>query len=281
MDQHTTQPATRAADDWSAVASAWETGADDVERLKSAPTVALVECLRLTDGQRILELAAGTGTLGTTWSELVGPTGSVVLSDIAPGMVAAAARRCAALANVDVQLLDMANLDLPARSVDAIASRMGLMFVTDPTGALAGMRRVLRHGGRLGALTWAGPEHNPWMTCVGMAAMFNGVVAGGPPIGPGGIFSLGDAGQLADVARDAGFDDITVTALDVAFEAPSIDAHIARVSSLAGPLAAAFATATPEQLAAVRRTATDLAAPNATETGLAIPGCALLLAASA
>lgn len=69
---------------------------------------------------------------------------------------------------------------------------MGLMFTPQPAVALAEIRRVLRVGGRFAALTWAGIEHNPWMTCVGMAAMMNGVVAGGPPVGPGGIFSLGD-----------------------------------------------------------------------------------------
>jgi hypothetical protein len=42
-------------------------------------------------------------------------------------------------------------------------------------------------------------------------------------------------------------------------------------------MAAAFAAATPEQLAAVRRTATDLAAPYATSDGLELPGLALLV----
>jgi len=34
------------------------------------------------------------------------------------------------------------------------------------------------------------------MTCVGMAAMMTGLVSGGPPVGPGGIFSLGDPEAL-------------------------------------------------------------------------------------
>ena len=55
---------------------------------------------------------------------------------------------------------------------------------------------MLRADGRFAAATWGPMEHNPWMTCVGMAAMVSGIVSGGPPVGPGGIFSLGDAAEL-------------------------------------------------------------------------------------
>jgi SAM-dependent methyltransferase len=154
---------------------------------------------------------------------------------------------------------------------------MGLMFVPDPAVALAEIRRVLRAGGRLAALTWAGLEHNPWMTCVGMAAMMNGLVAGGPPIGPGGIFSLGDPGALAALAAGQGFVDVHVEEIAVTFRAGSIEAHVAQVSSLAGPLAAAFASASPEQLVAVQTTAAQLAAAYSSDDGLSLPGRALLV----
>ena len=136
---------------------------------------------------------------------------------------------------------------------------------------------MLRPAGRLGALTWGGIEHNPWMTCVGMAAMVNGLVGGGPPIGPGGIFSLGDPTELERSAKGAGFVDVAVEAIAVTFRADTVDAHIDRVSSLAGPLAIALRAASPDQLAAVRRTAADLAAPYLTDDGLEIPGQALLV----
>src|SRR5882762_8474624 len=155
---------------WSAVAEAWDANVDDVDGHSVEATAALLDRVSVRSGERVLELAAGPGSLGATWSQLVGPTGTVVVSDVAPGMVEVARRRNAGLGNVETAVVDAAAIDRPDGSFDVVACRMGLMFTLDPSVAFAEIRRVLRPGGRIGALTWGGIEHNPWMTCVGMAA---------------------------------------------------------------------------------------------------------------
>ena len=270
--------------DWDAVAEAWDAMADATVAVDDDPTRAvtdaMVEALAVAEGEQVLELAAGPGELAPVWSALVGPRGHVEVTDVAPAMVDAARRRCRALANVDVAVLDVDALDRPEGSVDVVASRMGLMFALDPAATLTGIRRVLAPGGRTAATTWAGMEHNPWVTCVGMAAMVHGVVTGGPPVGPGGLFSLGDPEVLAGLARGAGLADVEVRPFDVVFRAGSVDDHVDRVSRLAGPLARALAEATPSQRDAVHRTATELISPHVTGTGgVAVPGRALLLVA--
>jgi len=275
------EPTTTPAEHWSAVAAAWDDSADYVERQTASATNALVDAAAVRPGDRVLELAAGPGTLGARWSELVGPDGHVVLSDLAPRMVDTARRRNAGRANLEVALLDASSIDRVDASFDVVVCRMGLMFTPEPAVAFGEIRRVLGAGGRMAALTWAGVEHNPWMTCVGMAAMANGLVAGGPPVGPGGIFSLGDQVQLAALAQGAAFLDVAVEEIRVTFRSESIEAHVERVSSLAGPLAAAFAAATPEQLAAVHATAAQLAADHIGDDGVALPGRALLVSAHA
>jgi SAM-dependent methyltransferase len=262
---------------WGAVAQAWDANVDDVDEHSIEATATLVDRLAVQLGDRVLELAAGPGSLGARWSQLVGPTGTVVVSDVAPGMVEVARRRNAALGNVETAVIDAAAIDRPDGSFDAVACRMGLMFTPDPSIAFAEILRVLRRDGRLGALTWSGIEHNPWMTCVGMAAMANGLVRGGPPVGPGGIFSLGNPAELELLAKGAGFVDVAVETIAITFRADTVDTHIQRVGSLAGPLAAALQSASPDQLAAFRRTAADLAAPYLTDDGLKVPGQALLL----
>lgn len=267
------------ADDWSAVAEAWDDSAEYVERHSTDATAALVERLDVRPGDRLLELAAGPGTLGATWSALVGSTGRVVLSDIAPGMVDVARRRNATCVNVEHALVDASDIAWPDGSFDVVACRMGLMFTPDPRVALREIRRVLAPGGRFGSLTWGGVDRNPWMTCVGMAAMMNGLIAGGPPIGPGGIFSLSDPSHVADLVDAAGFRGVAVDVIPTTFRSESIETHVARVGALAGPLASVLAAATPEQLDALHATAAQLAADHVTDEGVALPGEALLVTA--
>jgi SAM-dependent methyltransferase len=266
------------ADDWTAVAPAWDASVDYVDSHSTRATTALLDAVAVRSGDRVLELAAGPGSLGPALSASAGPAGRVVLSDLAPGMVEAAGRRCAGLGNVEVAVLDASAIDRPDGAFDVVVCRMGLMFTPDPAVALAEVHRVLRAGGRFAGLTWAGIERNPWMTCVGMAAMLNGLVAGGPPVGPGGIFSLGDPVELEALAKGAGLVDVRVDEIPDTFRSESIEAHVDRVSSLAGPLAAAFAAATDEQLAGVRRSAGQLAADHTGPDGaLALPSLALLV----
>ena len=265
------------ARDWSAVADAWDASVDYADDLSDEATMALLSQLAPGDGDRVLELTAGPGSLGEDWSRRVGPAGTVLLSDFAPGMVAVAARRNAHLANVEVAELDACAIDRADATFDVVASRMGLMFTLDPAVALAEIRRVLATGGRFGALTWGGIEHNPWMTCVGMAAMMHGLVSGGPPVGPGGIFSLSDPVHLVALAEGAGFFDVTVQSFDTTFRSPDIATHLDRVISLAGPLAVAIRTAAPEQVAAVRETAAGLAAAHNTPSGVELPGRVLMV----
>jgi len=100
-----------------------------------------------------------------------------------------------------------------------------------------------------------------------MAAMMHGLVAGGPPVGAGGIFSLRDPSELAALAKRQGFVEVNVEEIPITSHADSIEAQVARVSSLAGPLAAVFASASLEQLADVHKTATQLAAVRLRRSG--------------
>lgn len=202
-----------------------------------------------------------------------------MLSDGAAGMVDILRRRAADLPQVEVAQIDATDTGLADASFDAIVFCMGLMFTLDPAAVMKELRRVLKRGGRVGLETWAAPEHNPWLLSVGMAAMMNGVVAGGPPTQPGGLFSLAQPDALRDAVTAGGFDDVDVFPFDIEFRFRDFDTYFDSVTAMAGPLAAALAAASPEQRQAVRETAAQLTQQYVSSDELVLPGRALLAVA--
>jgi ubiquinone/menaquinone biosynthesis C-methylase UbiE len=259
---------------WNAVAAHWEDHADYVDAKSEALSKVMVDAVAITPQHRVLELAAGTGGLGTTAAALAR---EVVVSDVAEAMVAAAARRTAGMANVTTKILDLEAIAEPDASFDVVLCREGLMFAVEPAAALREIRRVLRPGGRLAVAVWGPPDDNPWLGLVlrGVAEQLGRPM---PPPGMPGPFSLSDADALHDLAVAAGFVGCAVERHEVPTVATSFEQWWERTSALAGPLANILpllpAEAT-DALVAGLRTATD---KYATDDGaLVFPGVSLLL----
>ena len=266
--------------DWSAVSAGWDKNRDRLEALKANLSDQMLAGVALQAGDSVLELGAGTGEFARRLAAAVGPSGRVVASDVAPGMVELISAATADLDNVETATIDGAATGAPGASYDAIVFRMGLMFITKPGAALRDYHRILKPGGRLAAATWAGMEHNPWLTTVGMAAMIHGLVAGGLPVEPGGPLSLGDTDQLRGLAIDAGFAQVDVAEIEVVMEFADVDDYLGHVTTLAPPFAATFPSATGDQLAAVKATVTEATQQYRSGTGIVMPGRALLLTAT-
>ena len=266
--------------DWSEVATAWDGNRAGIEETNRVLTDALLAGLAITPGERLLELGGGNGELAAQLGRLVGPAGSVLTSDVADGMVALIRARTAGQPNVEVRRIDAADVELPAASFDAVVFRMGLMLVPDPDVALLEIRRVLCAGGRFGAAVWGDPQHNPWITSVGMAAMMHGLVQGGPPVGPGGPLSLSDPENLEKRLRNAGFTEVSVQTIDYLRRYATWDEHFDMVRVLAPPLAAAFRSASAEQIAAVRETVGNLTAQYRAGDALELPARGIVVIAS-
>ena len=266
------------ATDWSNVATGWKTNIEFVERMKAPLSERMLQAVGLRPGNRVLELGCGTGALARRVADVVGPSGHVLATDVAAGMVDVARATLADLPNVTVDEVDAAKTGLDDGSFDAVLFRMGLMFVEEPAQAVQEARRVLRPDGRFAAAVWAGPLDNPWLFSVGFAAMTAGIVAGGPPTGPGELFSLSDP-EVLRAAGEAAFDTVTVEQVDLEVSYPDNDAHFAQVSAMAGPLASCIARADEATRETVRRGAADAAERFRTDDGLLFPAKAWLLTA--
>lgn len=111
-------------------------------------------------GQRILDLAGGTGDLAARLSRLVGPQGDVVVGDINASMLNVGRARLldkGISGNLSFVQANAESLPFPANSFDCITMAFGLRNVTDKQKALASMYRVLKPGGRLLVLEFSTP----------------------------------------------------------------------------------------------------------------------------
>lgn len=115
-------------------------------------------------GQRVLDIAGGTGDLARVFSREVGRSGRVVLSDINEAMLEVGRTRLinAGCNNVDFVLANAETLEPFAdNSFDLVTISFGLRNVTDKDKALAAMHRVLKPGGRLLVLEFSKPIFEP------------------------------------------------------------------------------------------------------------------------
>ena len=117
-------------------------------------------------GNRILDLAGGTGDLTKKFSKIVGPEGQVVLADINSSMLNVGRDRLADqgyVGNIDYVQANAECLPFEDNSFDVITIAFGLRNVTDKDAALRSMARVLKPGGRLLVLEFSKPT-NPLMS---------------------------------------------------------------------------------------------------------------------
>ncbi len=115
-----------------------------------------MELCALRSGDRVLDVATGTGDLAFREAAAVGPEGRVVAVDSCVPMLEVARRRQHGA--VDFQEGDATNLRFPDASFDVVTIGFGLRNVADRGQALREFRRVLRPGGRLMVLDFSTPN---------------------------------------------------------------------------------------------------------------------------
>ena len=234
----------------------------------------MLNAAALRPDDRVLELACGPGGVGLAAAPLVAPGGEVVLSDIAPEMMAIAAQRADArsLANVRTAQIDMEQIDFPDASFDVVLCREGLMLVPDHAAALREAHRVLVPGGRAVFAVWGPPDRNPWLgTLLDAVAENLGVPV--PPPGMPGPFSLSEFGKLEELLSNAGFDGVIIREVATPMTAASIDEWWAVVPSLAGPVGPLLAGQSADVGATIRARAEAVLDQFHTGTGsFEVPG---------
>jgi ubiquinone/menaquinone biosynthesis C-methylase UbiE len=251
---------------WNSVAPGWEANAEFVDHHLHAATEALLDAAGIAVGDDVLDLGSGPGGAGLAAATRVGPSGTVVLSDVAAEMIEVATRRAGASPNVSTAVFDQSEIPGPEERFDAVISRHGLMFADDPVTAVAQAVRVLRPGGRFAAMTWGPRSENPWLGAT-LDAVGEQFGVPFPPPNVRGPFSLDDSALLKSALEAGGLEAVRVERIDAAMRVPSVDAWWERIPKLAGPLAIALQAMEPDVRDAIAQRARGAAAERAHHDG--------------
>lgn len=208
----------------------------------------LMDVAALCEGERVLDVACGTGVVTRLAAEAVGPDGSVTGLDINPGMLAVARANTPPGATIAWHEGNAESMPLPDRAFDVVLCQMGLQFVGDKAAALREMHRVLAPGGRL-VVNVPGPT----------SAVFTVLEAAlGRHIGPEAagfvraVFSLHDVDGLQALIANAGFADTTVRANTKTLHLPAPEEFLWQYIH-ATPLAAVVGQADEQSRKALER----------------------------
>lgn len=213
----------------------WDLAAEAYESLWQAQLACVQEkvlkAAALAPGERVLDVACGTGLVTHAAAHAVEPSGSVVGVDVSGRMVEAAAAR--GVANTWFARMDAENLSLPDGNFDVALCALGLMYLPDPARALSEMRRVLRPGGRIALAVWGERSACGW------SAVFSIVQAEVATDVCPLFFRLGTGNTLARLCEETGFRNVVEQRLDTVLRYADGD-QACDAAFVGGPVAMAW-----------------------------------------
>jgi ubiquinone/menaquinone biosynthesis C-methylase UbiE len=177
----------------------------------------LIQIAKPQPGERVLDVACGTGIVARQIASGVGPQGTVIGLDRNPDMIdmARAAAEREGL-TIEWQTGPAEQLPFPDGSFDLITCQFGLMFFSDRHAALLEMDRVLRTDGRVVLSVWQGLDRHPfYQTLDDVSRQHLGKSS------VGAVFSLGDADEVRKLLTNAGFQDIEIEPMSITARYPN------------------------------------------------------------
>ncbi|WP_404437495.1 methyltransferase domain-containing protein [Bradyrhizobium daqingense] len=240
----------------------------------------LIDLARPKLGERVVDIACGTGIVARLAAVKVGPTGVVVGVDLNPGMlnVARSLATTPDAASVQWQEANADKLPFADSEFDIAICQLGLQFFADRPAALREMRRVLSSKGRLALMVWCSIEQSPGFESLAkILERHIGLAAATIMRAP---FGLADADELSRLVGAADFKDITVQRRVGAIDFPSVEQFV--VSYVAGsPLASHVSQASESAREHLTEDIKFALGKYAGSSGLSFPIAAHLLTATA
>lgn len=236
FDEREFKAATR--EQWDRHAKGWNDHSAQIGDWLRDSTDAMLSMAEVRPGAHVLDVAAGAGDQTLDIAKRVGPTGSVLATDLSSAILKFAkdkARR-AGYGNVETQVADGENLNVAEAGFDAAICRLGLMFFPDPGKGLREIFRALKSGGRACTMVFSTPDKNPCVSLLVSTAFKHAGLPPRDPYQPGGLLSLGKPGLIDELFRQAGFLRVASTKVMAPFKLPSVKNYLDFIRTSASPI---------------------------------------------
>lgn len=227
----------------------------------------LVAAAAVTRGDRVLDVACGTGVVARAAARRVGPTGAVSGVDVNPDMLEAA-RGAATEAGPDIawRRADAASLPYDDDAFDVVVCQEAVQFFGDRPAALREMRRVAVPGGRIAFSVWRSLERQPCYEILARAlGEYAGLEAEAMMRSP---FAFGDADALRALAEGAGLAGVEVRIAVGESRYPSVE-ELVRREAASSPLAGPLSELEPDRRHALIEALREALAPHTDDAGVA------------
>jgi len=202
---------------WTALAASYERWAEPLTAHFARAALSLSG--RVERGERVLDVAAGTGALALAAAEA---GAHVLATDFSPGMVARLRDRLQPFGGCEARVMDGQALEVEDATFDASFSIFGVMLFPDWRRGLVELVRATRPGGRVITATWVSPEGAGPTPLFLQAYRRTFPEAAIPPSPPGMLALCSPEGLEAEMAR-AGCGEVAVHAVEGAWGGPSVD----------------------------------------------------------
>lgn len=186
---------------------------------------ALISLADLSEGDEILDVAAGTGEPSLTIARRFGPAVRITAVDGAEAMVAVAEekRRKEGLSGVTFQPMKAEALAFPSNRFDRVISRFGVMLFDDPLQGLKEMRRVMKPGGKMAIAVWSEFHRIESLHLIWDLIMKRLPAEARPPLPK--MADLGPPGKLEALLKAAGFEPFEIKPLLLSYTFDDFEAY--------------------------------------------------------
>lgn len=268
-----------------AVADRWVQQQERLDEMMRAFGQAAQMTLAAASGEWVLDVGCGAGTTTLELATSVGPSGGVCGIDISEPLLQRARERAAAAAASNAQfVLADASSHRFERAFDALYSRFGVMFFSDPVAAFNNLHDALNSSGRLAFVCWQDLERNPWASLPLRAARSAAPDAPLPAImqpGQPGPFAFGDHEYVNDSLRAAGFRHVDITAFERQLHMGTSVQDAADFCMQIGPASRVAAEADPSLAPKIRDAVAKTLEPFASPRGVWIDATTYVVSARA